>query len=98
MSFKIPKSFELAGQHIAVVHKELLANDTSCDGYAIYNAQEIQLKTGMKPDYEGFVFCHELVHHILNQMGESELRNNEKFVNGFGTFLHQALKTMEAPK
>lgn len=43
-------------------------------------------------------FLHELVHSILDTMGEDELSNNEKFVSTFSSFLSEAVRTMEFPK
>lgn len=37
-------------------------------------------------------FYHELVHCILDTMGENELSKNERFVNIFASFLNEALK------
>lgn len=46
---------------------------------------------GGLPDIEKQqVFCHELVHAILHKMAEYELNDNEKFVDMFGSLLHQA--------
>ena len=90
---RIPKSFMLGGQKITVEEKKIIDGNPDVDGMAIYNQQKIQLLTGTKGDYREFVFTHELVHHILNQMGEIKLRKNERFVNLFATFLHQATKT-----
>lgn len=94
MEFQIPKTFELGGQTISIEFKDMIANTPGMDGQASYGEQLIELKNGMKPEYTQFVFFHELVHHILSQMGEDKLRGTEKFVNEFATFLHQAIKTM----
>ena len=36
-------------------------------------------------------YWHEVVHCILDTMGEKELSENEKFVNCFGSFLTEAM-------
>jgi len=90
---RIPKTFMLGGQTITVEAKDRIDNDTDIDGQAIYAEQKIKMLTKLKGDYRDFVFTHELVHHILDKMGERELRGNEKFVNLFATFLHQYMKT-----
>jgi hypothetical protein len=38
-------------------------------------------------------FWHELVHAILNDMGEDLLNNNEKFVTGFANRLTKAIQS-----
>ena len=93
--FKIPKSLVLGGQKIKVTRPKEIAGDKYCDGMATYQKQLIEVLRGIDGEYAEFVFIHELVHHILNQMSEERLRGNEKFVNQFATFLHQALKTMK---
>lgn len=37
-------------------------------------------------------FYHELTHSILATMGETDLNNNERFVNSFAGFLTEAMK------
>jgi hypothetical protein len=62
------------------------------------NVIEIQKNNGgiTRPtEMQEHTFLHELTHFILNAMGESELRGNEKFVDVFSGLLHQALVTME---
>jgi len=93
--FTIPKTFNLGGQKITVKTVKQIGNYNTCDGMATYNKQLIELLSTNEGDYKEFVFFHELVHHILNQCGEDKLRVNEKFVNQFATFLHQAIKTMK---
>jgi hypothetical protein len=93
MSFKVPCAFSLGGSRITVEEKEQVDNDPSCDGLAIYGKLLVQLRSGLSGDYRDYVFLHEMVHHILNQMQSK--KNEEVFVCQFATFLHQALKTME---
>ena len=38
------------------------------------------------------VFCHELVHAVLDEM-KHKISYDEKFVDNFGSLLHQALQT-----
>lgn len=40
-------------------------------------------------------FIHEIVHTILDTMGEHNLSSNEKFVNSFSSFLTEVLTTMK---
>jgi len=98
MNFRIPSNFMLGGRKITVKHADVIDGDLTIDGQAIYSAQEIVLQNGHKKEYIEFVFFHELTHHILDQMGERKLRGDERFINLFSTFLHQAIKTMEVVK
>lgn len=98
MNFKIPKKLSLGGREIEVKLVDVISKDLSIDGQARYAEQDILLQKGNKKEYTDFVFFHELTHHILDQMGERKLRGDERFVNLFATFLHQAVKTMEVSK
>lgn len=95
MTFKIPKSFQLGGQVIKVrtVDKMPDGNPT-IDGLACYSEQEVLLNKRNQGEYAEYVFFHELVHHIYNQMGDDSSRSDEKNVSQFATFLHQAIKSM----
>ena len=94
MEFKIPKKFTLAGQDIKICFTDIIKEEPGTDGLACYNENAIYLTKRNSGGYQNWVFFHELTHHILNQMGEAELRSNEKFVDVFSTFLYQAIKTM----
>ena len=59
-----------------------------------YNEQEISIdKQHARKEFTEQTMCHEVTHWILYMMNEDALRNNEKFVDLFGHFLYQYLKT-----
>lgn len=41
------------------------------------------------------LFIHEIIHGILDTMGETELSSNEKFVNAFAGYLYQVIKQIK---
>ena len=97
---RIPKRFRLYGHVIEVVDEPLLDSRHGNIGEARYTRNEIALQpecvSFSRPDtYREQVFCHELVHWILHEMFENELRSNEKFVDNFASLLHQAFTSME---
>jgi Zn-dependent peptidase ImmA (M78 family) len=99
-NIKIPSRLKLLGQTILVKYVDSLNDENDADGRAVYrkNVIEIQKNNGgiTRPtEMQEHTFLHELTHFILNAMGESELRGNEKFVDVFSGLLHQALVTME---
>lgn len=96
----IPNRFKLLGRTITVEYDPMLDGRNGCTGEARYTTDSIVLQPNTEtfsrpPAQQQHVFLHELTHHILNEMGEHELRGNEKFVDIFSGLLHQALTTME---
>ncbi len=87
------------GQKVAVKYKRNLLDEHNSLGMAFYQTSKIELQDitcegiNASSEKQEEVFLHELVHHILYSMGESDLRNNEKFVGTFSGLLHQALTT-----
>lgn len=99
----IPKRFKLWAKTIDVVFDNQLSFREDAKGHAAFRENLIRIQ----PSSENYpreqtsiekTFCHELVHHILNEMEENELGGNEKFVGLFAGFLHQALNTFEYEK
>ena len=94
----IPKSLNVGGQTISVNIKDRLESDklgeccvaeARIDIAKTFNGREqanpSQLNT----------FYHELVHCILDTMGENDLRGNEKFVSCFSSFLCEGMNTLK---
>ncbi len=96
---KIPTSFKQYAQEVTVRYKKNLSNKHGSWGKCYYDSNEIELQdlnyesVNVPPGKLEETFIHELVHVILYFAGESELRNNEKFVDVFSGLLHQALTT-----
>jgi hypothetical protein len=94
---KIPSRFNLFGHTIQVTWHDDLFIRSSNVGEAHYGFNEIKLDTmdGKPESYKSQVFAHELLHIIFNQMGECDLRDNEKFIDIFSSLLVQAIDSME---
>lgn len=91
----IPKKFSLTFRNYKVktVDKDL-DGDRVLYGHVIPACNEIviadNIETGKVSDLEKLAtFNHELVHGILHAMGEMELFENERFVEGFAQLLTQ---------
>ena len=93
--FKIPKSFTLGGITYSVNFVPEVDNNPAINGMTFLDKNRIEIRADLTKDLKCQVFCHELTHAILGIMGEKELNDNEKHVDLVGTFLHQALKTMQ---
>ena len=95
---KIPKSFKLHGQEITVKYDEEITQKYDDTGQSYFRKNEIILQPlngHNKAERIEQIFLHEMVHFILHEMNNYELRDNEVFVNLFSTILHQALETMD---
>ena len=94
MKIEIPKSYFVGGQEIKVKQEV----DYDRLGTVCVYAGELKLanthcgKMQTQSSKEN-TFFHELVHSILETMGEYELTENEKFVSCFSGFLLEALKS-----
>jgi len=90
----IPKQFQLAGMTITTALDNTYIRTHSRIGEANYQFQKITIDPSA-PNQESCeqAFYHELIHWILFVMNEDELRQNEKFVDVFGHFLYQYVKT-----
>lgn len=99
----IPNRFQLYGQTIEVqLKKDVLY---SCDAYGlaeyrknVISLQEPSDSCEVPREMLEQTFYHELVHFILDRMGgklAEELRDNEEFVDRFGSLLHQVIKTQD---
>lgn len=83
---KIPKQFQLGGVTWVVKEEQTI----EAMGFCQLDKGLIRLSEEIKGDVLEQTFCHELVHAIMFSMGLRD--HDEKFVDGFGTFLHQYLK------
>jgi hypothetical protein len=96
---KIPKKFKLHGIIIEVTFDEKTREKNDNIGTALYREEKIILHANVNKVFNEKLmektFIHELIHHILNEMGEHDLCSNEKFVDVFAGLLHQAIDTME---
>lgn len=97
----IPVRFTLFGSEYRVIFDDNLRTESSLEGTHNYYTKEITLQPeakGQTRDAVEHAFFHELVHAILVQSGESELNQNEKFIDIFAGLLHQAMKTAKYKK
>ena len=93
--FKLPSKFQLGGQTINILLKDNMST-TDAHGLCRYDAGEIWFDSNIKPDdLKGITFYHELMHMLLNTLGQDAMRDNEGLVDSIGNLLWQARKTME---
>ena len=86
----IPKKIRIGGQDISVVNKERLDNDILgeiCLAEGVLQIADTFRNIKQSESSKINTFIHEIVHGILDTMGESELSGNEKFVSTFSSLL-----------
>jgi hypothetical protein len=97
-SILIPEKFRLNGKTIKVIVDDDYCKDEKCLGEADFSQKLITLasicngKKIRKADKEK-TFFHELVHMILDSMGEDRLKYNEQFVDDFALLLYEFEKS-----
>jgi hypothetical protein len=94
----IPKSFQLLGHTFTVAMQDNLQSGHDAIGLAKFHENKIILQAHTKATPHARTqieqtFCHEVVHCILDAMGDKERSENEQFVDLFGSLIHQVLTT-----
>lgn len=88
---KIPNRIKFMGQVWRVVYEDDLVTRTGCIGESRYNTLEIALQSGMLQSTTEQTFMHELLHIIMFKMGETENRQDEKFIDVTASMIYAIL-------
>ena len=86
----IPNTIKIGGQDISVVNEERLDNDILgdiCIAEGILRIADNFKNRKQCQSSKITTFIHEVVHGVLDTMGEFELSGNEKFVSTFSSLL-----------
>ena len=86
----IPNTIKIGGQDISVVNKERLDNDILgeiCIAEGVLKIADNFKNSKQCQSSKITTFIHEVVHGILDTIGEFELSGNEKFVCAFSSLL-----------
>ena len=86
----IPDKIRIGGQEIRVVNEERLDDNklgTICVAEGVLRIADNFTNLQQCESSKISTFIHEVVHGILDTMGESELSGNEKFVCTFSSLL-----------
>lgn len=98
----IPKSFRVGGQLMRInlvpqCDDNNLGNTCVAKG-EVNIAETFELNRKIVSTSDTSRLCtlwHEVTHSILDTMGETELSENEKFVNTFSSFLNEVILSMD---
>lgn len=94
------KKFKLGAVDWVVELNNSKLDDKECYGFCVYDESKIYIQDETlnikrsESSIELTVY-HEIVHAILDTLGEHDLSQNEKFVKKFSMLLHQFEKTKE---
>ena len=95
----IPDNFNIAGMRYTVTYQAEQKGNTK---YGLMNHPKCEVTLYGKMDdtiishnQRVQTFWHEVVHGILENMGEIELSGNEKFVCTFSSFLNEVMQSAE---
>ena len=86
----IPSKIRIGGQDISIVNEERLDDNelgTICLARGVINIADNFNNSKQCESSKINTFIHEVVHGVLDTMGEFELSKNEKFVCTFSSFL-----------
>ena len=86
----IPNKIRIGGQDISVVINERLDDNklgTICVAEGVLRIADNFRNSKQCESSKFNTFIHEIVHGVLDTMGESELSKNEKFVCSFSSLL-----------
>lgn len=91
----IPDKIRIGGQEIRVVNEERLDDNklgTICVAEGVLRIADNFNNLQQCESSKISTFVHEIVHGILDTMGESELSGNEKFVCTFSSLLIDSIE------
>lgn len=88
---KVPASFRMLGctYTVHIIQAADWKEDECCGVFFAYR-KELHILAGSEESM-AHAFMHELMHAVMNAMGEDKLYHNEKFVDLSGGLIHQAL-------
>ena len=92
----IPSKFTVGGQDIEVIIQNTIDGDkmgVACLWDGTIRISEMYKGVRQSDSSKFNTFHHELIHLILDTMGEYELSENERFVTTFGGFLTEATRS-----
>ena len=93
----IPRRFQLAGHtiEVRVVPPSKWRHGKDCVGVWLPDLSRIDILSTAKGTHRQQIWCHELVHAILDVAGHPNLSRDEDLVDRLGHLLQQALTSME---
>lgn len=91
----IPNKIKIGGQDISVINEERLDNDILgeiCIAEGVLKIADNFKNRKQCQSSKITTFIHEVVHGVLDTMGEFELSGNEKFVSTFSSLLIDSIE------
>jgi Zn-dependent peptidase ImmA (M78 family) len=86
------ESIKIMGCDYAIVELDRISREGYVYGEVDHVEQVIKLSKELKPQLKAEILLHELIHAVLFKLGENELHDNERFINGMAAVLFQIFK------
>ena len=93
----LPNKIRIGGQDVSVVNNERLDDNklgTICVAEGVLRIADNFSNIKQCESSKINTFIHEVVHGVLDTMGESELSSNEKFVSTFSSLLVDTIEDL----
>lgn len=92
---KIPSKIRIGGQDVDIIFVDQLSND--CLGRICLAAGTMEIANSFNDKKQSDsskvqTFIHEVVHGVLDMMGENKLSYNEKFLNTFACLIVEVIE------
>lgn len=95
----IPDKFYIGGMEVNI---KFVDNETNRNNYGVSNPfqteiviQNLANNRAISQSQKCQTFWHEVVHYILDAMGEKQGEDNERFVTCFSNFLNEVIQSCE---
>ena len=75
--------------------ENLYDNDGALSGQIDMDRAEIHLDVRLSEEAKNATLCHEVLHGLLENIGRSDLSNDEQFVTALGNAINGAFKVKE---
>lgn len=89
---KIPEKVKIGGYIYTVEFVDVVSKEKNLMGEIDYNNQVIRIDKSYSRQTQEATFIHELIHGILNFLGEHEVQENERMIDGIANTIYQIIK------
>lgn len=89
----LPEKISILGLVYDVREVEVVDKSNPCYGEINYQDQVIKIDKGLTSERKGMVLMHEVLHGVLEAIGQNELNNDENAVQSIASALYHVLSS-----